>query len=222
MKQRFERCEKQIYDDQRMYIGMYRPFTKKYIYYAQAWVDMQYKMPSVLPVSNSKNQMISLSNKTEGKKFTSLMVNVLPDINLFAGGSQNVPELLYDAMGSFSAIRPEVLKKLAELQKRNAVLLKKYNGDRHDTSRLVFGHSGTNMQTTIDYSAIVCTELGKTYQARISQASIGITTGLNKINEGATLEQVAASLPNAVLGYKKEWERIYKNNPRRFLENVMQ
>lgn len=93
---------------------------------------------------------------------------------------------------------------------------------RNDTSRLVFGHSGTNMQTTIDYSAIVCTEFGKTYQARISQASIGITTGLNKLNEGATLEQVAASLPNAVLGYKKEWERIYKNNPRRFLENVMQ
>ena len=119
LKQRFERCEKQIYDDQRMYIGMYRPFTKKYIYYAQAWVDMQYKMPSVLPVSNSKNQMISLSNKTEGKKFTSLMVNVLPDINLFAGGSQNVPELLYDAMGSFSAIRPEVLKKLAGLNQSN-------------------------------------------------------------------------------------------------------
>ena len=63
--------------------------------------------------------MISLSNKTEGKKFTSLMVNVLPDINLFAGGSQNVPELLYDAMGSFSAIRPEVLKKLAGLNQSN-------------------------------------------------------------------------------------------------------
>ena len=119
LKQRFERCEKQIYDDQRMYIGMYRPFTKKYIYYAQAWVDMQYKMPSVLPVSNSKNQMISLSNKTEGKKFTLLMVNVLPDVNLFAGGSQNVPELLYDAMGSFSAIRPEVLKKLPGLNQSN-------------------------------------------------------------------------------------------------------
>ena len=127
-----------------------------------------------------------------------------------------------DDFNEHSKALDEVLKKLAELQKRNAVLLKKYNGDRHDTSRLVFGHSGTNMQTTIDYSAIVCTELGKTYQARISQASIGITTGLNKINEGATLEQVAASLPNAVLGYKKEWERIYKNNPRRFLENVMQ
>ncbi|KAF0497293.1 N-6 DNA methylase [Pediococcus acidilactici] len=119
LKQRFERCEKQIYDDQRMYIGMYRPFTKKYVYYAQAWVDRQYKMPSVLPVSNSKNQMISLSNKTGGKQFSALIVDVLPDVNLFAGGSQNVPELLYDAMGSFSAIRPEVLKKLAGLNQSN-------------------------------------------------------------------------------------------------------
>ena len=89
---------------------------------------------------------------------------------------------------------------------------------RHETSRLVLGHGGTNMQTTIDYSAMVCTELGKTYQARISQSNIGITTKYNNMNSGASIEEVACSLPNAVLGYSKELERLYKNNPRTFLE----
>lgn len=89
---------------------------------------------------------------------------------------------------------------------------------RHETSRLVLGHGETNMQTTIDYSAMVCTELGKTYQARISQSNIGITTKYNRLNSGATLEQVAQSLPNAILGYSKELERMYKNNPRTFLD----
>jgi len=71
---------------------MYRPFTKKHVYYAQAMVDMQYQMGKVLPVSDADNFMISLSNKTEGKKFTSLFTNVIPDVNLFAGGSQNLPK----------------------------------------------------------------------------------------------------------------------------------
>ena len=89
---------------------------------------------------------------------------------------------------------------------------------RHETSLLVYGHGGTNMQTTIDYSAMVCTELGKIYQAKISQSNIGITTKYNRLNSGASIEEVACSLPNAVLGYSKELERLYKNNPRTFLE----
>lgn len=89
---------------------------------------------------------------------------------------------------------------------------------RHETSRLVYGHGGTNMQTTIDYSAMACTELGKIYQAKISQSNIGITTKYNRLNSGASIEEVACSLPNAVLGYSKELERLYKNNPRTFLE----
>lgn len=89
---------------------------------------------------------------------------------------------------------------------------------KHETSRLVYGHGGTNMQTTIDYSAMACTELGKIYQAKISQSNIGITTKYNRLNSGASIEEVASSLPNAVLGYSKELERLYKNNPRTFLE----
>src|SRR5699024_2125321 len=119
LRQRFERNEKLAFDKTRMYIGMYRPFTKKHVYYEQALVDMQYQMPKVLPESNSSNLMISLSNKTEGKQFTSLIINVLPDVNLFAGGSQNLPQVLFDNMGGYSGIRPEILKQLDGLEERD-------------------------------------------------------------------------------------------------------
>lgn len=121
LKQRFERNEKLAFDETRMYVGMYRPFTKKHVYYAQALIDMQYQMSKVLPVNNSSNLMISLSNKTEGKQFTTLFINVLPDRNLFAGGSQNLPQVMYDDIGSYSAIRLEILKQIVGLNEQDAM-----------------------------------------------------------------------------------------------------
>ncbi|WP_270749044.1 DEAD/DEAH box helicase [Lactococcus petauri] len=124
LKQRFERKEKQDWQADRMYLGMYRPFTKKPVYYAQAWIDRQYQMPKVLHTTTASNLMISLSNKTGGKDFSAFIVDVLPDVNLFAGGSQNLPKYLYDTTEhnslfdideKSSAIRPEVLKQLSDL-----------------------------------------------------------------------------------------------------------
>lgn len=74
-------------------------------------------MSKVLPVVDSDNIMISLANKTEGKDFTLLATNTLPDVNLFAGGSQNLPKYLYDDLGKYSAIRQEKLEQLIGLDK---------------------------------------------------------------------------------------------------------
>ena len=130
LKQRFERRETQSWQGDRIYLGMYRPFTKKHVYYAQAWIDRQYQMSKVLPISTSSNLMISLSNKTGGKQFSTLIVDVLPDRNLFAGGSQNLPKYLYhntntndlfDSDEKYSAIRPEVLNRLSNLREEDAM-----------------------------------------------------------------------------------------------------
>ncbi|MCA2503680.1 type ISP restriction/modification enzyme [Staphylococcus xylosus] len=115
LKRRFERNEFQSLDESRIYIGMYRPFTKKYVYYSKEWIDRQYQMTKIFPESNSDNLLISLSNKTNGKNFTSLLLDVLPDRNIFSGGSQNLPEYLYDDLGSYSAIREAILSKLSGL-----------------------------------------------------------------------------------------------------------
>ena len=130
LKQRFERRESQSWQGDRMYLGMYRPFTKKHVYYAQAWIDRQYQMSKVLPISTASNLMISLSNKTGGKQFSTLMVDVLPDRNIFAGGSQNLPKYIYhitndssffDVDEKYSAIRPEMLRKLSNLSEEDAI-----------------------------------------------------------------------------------------------------
>ena len=130
LKQRFERNEIQKLESNRMYIGMYRPFTKKHVYYAKAWVDMQYQMAQVLPVPTSRNLMIGISNKTEGKQFSCLINNVLPDVNLFAGGSQNLPKYLYNKIDKnslfaedekISAIRPEILSNLTDLSEEDVM-----------------------------------------------------------------------------------------------------
>ncbi|BAH88095.1 DEAD/DEAH box helicase family protein [Streptococcus mutans] len=121
LKQRFEKSQNLQFNPERIFIGMYRPFTKKYFYYDPNWTDQQYKMSKVLPYSDSSNVMLSLSNKTEGKQLSSLAINVLPDVNLFAGGSQNLPKYLYDNMGSYSSIREEVLRKFDDLSESSVL-----------------------------------------------------------------------------------------------------
>lgn len=115
LKQRFEKKQKLTFNIDRMYTGMYRPFTKKNFYYDPNWTDQQYKMSKVFPNNSTSNILISLSNKTEGKEFTCLVVNCLPDVNLFAGGSQNLPKFLYDNLGSYSSIRESILGSLDNL-----------------------------------------------------------------------------------------------------------
>ena len=110
LKEKFEKKQNLQFDESRIYVGMYRPFTKKYIYYDSNWTDQQYKMKYVFPENFSKNTLISISNKTEGKTMTCLAINVLPDVNLFAGGSQNLPMYLFDNLGSYSSIRDSVLE----------------------------------------------------------------------------------------------------------------
>lgn len=130
LKNRFERGESQSWQDNRVYLGMYRPFTKKYVYYSKEWVDRQYQMSKVFPVPTATNSIISFSNKTGGKQFSTLMLNVLPDVNLFVGGSQNLPKYLYHSFNEdsffdidekFSAIRPEIINKISNLNEDDSI-----------------------------------------------------------------------------------------------------
>ncbi|MBF0758815.1 DEAD/DEAH box helicase [Ligilactobacillus murinus] len=145
LKQRFEKKEKISFKDYRIYTGMYRPFVKKHVYYSQELVDRQYRMAKVLPVSDSDNIMISLSNKTEGKDLTLLALNVLPDRNLFAGGSQNLPKYLYDGLGKYSSVRQEQLKKLVGL-------------DEEDVLAYIYG-----LLSSSDYENLYALDLAKSF-----------------------------------------------------------
>lgn len=118
LKKKFEKKEKLIFKNDRIYVGMYRPFVKKYVYYSKELVDRQYQLPKVLPFPDSNNLMISMSNKTGGRDFSLMVTNVLPDVNMFVGGSQNLPKYLYDNFGRYSSINKTKLKKLNDLNEK--------------------------------------------------------------------------------------------------------
>ncbi|HDA8161128.1 DEAD/DEAH box helicase [Staphylococcus aureus] len=121
LKVKFEKYEKLTFDSERIFKGMYRPFTKKYLYYTKELVDRQYQMSKLLPHNRSENLMISLSNKTSGKEFSALMINVIPDRNLFAGGSQNFPLYIYDGDKRNYSIRKEVKDKLNNIEDEDII-----------------------------------------------------------------------------------------------------
>ncbi|UJF15962.1 DEAD/DEAH box helicase family protein [Jeotgalibaca sp. MA1X17-3] len=94
------------YEEDRIFKYMYRPYTKKYVYYTKEFVDMQYLLSQIYPEPSTKNFGIVMSGKTGTKDFTALMIDTLPDLNIYSGGAQFFPrfrcsnkdsyELLYD------------------------------------------------------------------------------------------------------------------------------
>lgn len=79
------------YDNNRIYTAIYRPFTKKKVYFEKSMVDMQYKLSEIFPNPTTKNWGILLPGKSGNKNFSCLMVDHLPDLNCFSGGSQFFP-----------------------------------------------------------------------------------------------------------------------------------
>lgn len=79
------------FNTNRIYTSVYRPFTKKHLYYDSDLIDRQYQMSKIFPDSKTNNLTICFSNKTGGREFSCLITNTIPDVNLFAGGSQCLP-----------------------------------------------------------------------------------------------------------------------------------
>lgn len=96
----FDRGLSLSFDPEKVYVAMYRPFVKKHLYYDPRLIDRQYQMKKVYPLPESDNLTICFSNKTGGKEFSCLVTNVIPDVNLFAGGSQCMPLRLYNESDS--------------------------------------------------------------------------------------------------------------------------
>lgn len=79
-----------------------------------------------------------------------------------------------------------------------------------------YGHS--NIQTTVDNSLVLHTNIGNKYKIRLFQSTEGISSKVFFLNEGASVNDVLKSLPNAVWGYSQALEKMYKSNPKTFYE----
>jgi len=76
---------------------LYRPFTKKKLYFAAELNEMQYQMPVVFPLKGSKNLLIAINQGS--KSFNVMASKYLVDLH-FNGDSQCFPLYTYDVNGS--------------------------------------------------------------------------------------------------------------------------
>lgn len=76
-------------------VGMYRPFTKQWVYFNRRLNEMVYQLPRIFPSSDSKNLLICLSNVGAKNGFSALMIDALPDYQTQFNG-QCFPLYVYD------------------------------------------------------------------------------------------------------------------------------
>ncbi|WP_246144167.1 DEAD/DEAH box helicase [Neolewinella aurantiaca] len=75
---------------ERLYVGVYRPFFKQNSYFSKDLNDMVYQVPKSFPNNVIRNTVLACSGVGVTKRFTSLLVDTLPDLEI-VGKSQCFP-----------------------------------------------------------------------------------------------------------------------------------
>lgn len=92
----FNKLRVHHYNSNRIVKALYRPFTKSYLYFDRAMNDMVYQIPKIFPVNNAPNLVIMLSGKGSRNGVSTLISNVLPDLNNLEAGTQSFPLYVYE------------------------------------------------------------------------------------------------------------------------------
>ena len=81
-------------------IGMYRPFSKQFIYYDRMMNHRVGQIPQIFPNPNALNRVISVTSKGAKKGFSTLISNCIPDLNSLEAGAQCFPIDVYESSDS--------------------------------------------------------------------------------------------------------------------------
>lgn len=77
--------------------GIYRPFTKQWLYFNRRFNEMVYQMPRILPDAGAENLMICVPSSGGTVAFGALMVKLIPGLKTMGdGGTQCFPLYLFD------------------------------------------------------------------------------------------------------------------------------
>ena len=84
--------------------ALYRPFSRRLLYFDRHFNAMQYKMASMFKDGRTQNQVISFSDRGSRSPFSVLASAEIPELHLCAStdGFQVVPLLVYEGTGSQS------------------------------------------------------------------------------------------------------------------------
>ncbi|HEX7340207.1 MAG TPA: type ISP restriction/modification enzyme [Rhodanobacteraceae bacterium] len=86
--------------------GLYRPFTKQWLYFNRRFNEMVYQMPRVFPTADLPNVAI-MTTANGANRFSAVISSVLPDLNSMAAGAQCFPLYLYDEPESADTAAPQ-------------------------------------------------------------------------------------------------------------------
>ncbi|MCA8379471.1 DEAD/DEAH box helicase family protein [Burkholderia cenocepacia] len=75
--------------------SVYRPFSKRWLYFNRRFNEMVYQMPRIFPNSNAENLAIVITGIGEANPFSVLLVDAIPDLKNHYN-SQCFPLYLYD------------------------------------------------------------------------------------------------------------------------------
>lgn len=75
--------------------GLYRPFTKQWLYFNRRFNEMVYQMPRLFPEGGAVNLVIMTTAKG-AKEFSLTISSAIPDLNSMEAGAQCFPLYLYD------------------------------------------------------------------------------------------------------------------------------
>ena len=83
------------FDEGRIAPVMYRPFTRKWLYFSRRLNEVASQMLPIFPHAAADNQLICVTG-VGARSFSVLMVDKIPDLNLLEAGAQCFPLYLYE------------------------------------------------------------------------------------------------------------------------------
>ena len=95
-KQDLERGMEFNFSAENIYKGLYRPFCKQHIYFTKELNDMTYHMTKLFPAQGYQNIVICVSGLGGSKDHSTLITNMVPDLNILDAGTQCFPFYWYE------------------------------------------------------------------------------------------------------------------------------
>lgn len=92
----FEKERPLDFAPEQIMIGLYRPYSKRWLYFSRRLNDMIYKIPTIFPDQSKKNLVITLPGRSSRVDFTPLMADTITDLNMSDGGVQCLPLTIYE------------------------------------------------------------------------------------------------------------------------------
>jgi predicted helicase len=94
-KKDIESGKKYIYNKNSLTLSLYRPFQKEFCYFNRVLNNCVYQLPKLFPTPNHQNVVICVSGIGGKKEHSTLISNIVVDLNVLDAGTQCFPRFFY-------------------------------------------------------------------------------------------------------------------------------